>query len=504
MSTLERFRQFKPPGPVAAAFMGDTTSIVRTLRGPVGSGKTVTCIFDALRNASAMPVCKDGRIRFKLSVVGQTYGQLERNLYSTWKDWLPEDGGDWTEAEFKGGGGRFATHRIEWDVLREGRRVTVEFQAIFAAIGEMAVEQFMRGFEPTAFWLFEIDLLPKAVLDTALTRLGRFPRREDIAGDVPYRAYVVGDLNAPDIDSWYYRLFEESPPPGFRQYVQPSGLSPRAENLSNLQPGYYARQMAMLGHNKHLVKRMVLNEFAPSLDGEPVYADDYSDDVHYAREPLEVLQNVPLEIGLDAGLQRPAGILGQQSSKGQFRVLAEIVPGRCSPRRFAEAVKRVVAERAPGRRIDMGWADPAGFSGADKEDGDLAWAETVMLELGCPIEPAPAQELDLRLGAVKDELSYMIEAGVPALIIDPSCKILRKGFASHYRYRRERVGNTERTSDKPEKNDFSHPHDALQYWLLGKKGRYGAITGTRGSGLAGHAAAAGANSGTVIIRDGGM
>src|SRR5690606_20807626 len=170
-----------------------------------------------------------------------------------------------------------------------------------------------------------------------------------------------GDLNAPDIDSWYYKLFEENCPPGFKQYVQPSGLSPRAENLHNLQPGYYTRQMAMLGHNKHLVKRMVLNEFAPSLDGEPVYAEEYSDDVHYAREPLEVLQNVPLEIGLDAGLPRPAGIPGQQSSKGQFRVLAEIVPGRCSPRRFAEAVKRVVAERAPGRRIEMGWADPAGF-----------------------------------------------------------------------------------------------------------------------------------------------
>ncbi|MFA7504291.1 MAG: hypothetical protein WCZ28_06295, partial [Burkholderiaceae bacterium] len=117
---------------------------------------------------------------------------------------------------------------------------------------------------------------------------------------------------------------------------------------------------------------------------------------------------------------------------------------------------------------------------------------------------APAQELDLRLGAVKDELSYMIEAGVPALTIDPSCKLLRKGFASHYRYRKERVGSLERTSDKPEKNDWSHPHDALQYWLLGKKGRYGAITGTRGSGLAGRAGAAGASTGTVIIRDGGM
>ena len=496
MSTLARFRQFKPPGPVAASFMSDKTHFVRSLRGPVGGGKTVTCIFDHLRNASEMPVCNDGEIHFRLAVVGVTYGQLERNLYRTWQDWLPYDGGDWTSANFVGGGGRSGTHRIEWDIIRDGRRVKVNFEAIFAAIGELAVEQFMRGFEPTAFWLFEMDLLPKAVLDTAITRLGRYPKRVDIKGDVPYRSYLVGDLNAPDIDSWYYETFEADLPEGFKQYSQPGGMSPKAENLHNLPRGYYDRQVASL-KNKHLVKRFVHNEYAPSLDGEPVYAEDYSDDVHFSKQPLEILPNVPIEIGLDAGVQRPAAVIGQMSSKGQFRVLAECVPGRMNARRFCERVKLLLEEIAPGRTIESGFVDPTAFNGADKEGGDLAWAETCMIELGCPIQPAPSNELDLRIGAVKEELSYSIEANVPALVIDPRCRMVRKGFASHYRFRKERVGTTERTSDQPEKNDYSHPHDALQYWVLGKKGRYGAIAGA-GHAKGAHAAPPAASSSVVM------
>ena len=55
--------------------------------------------------------------------------------------------------------------------------------------------------------------------------------------------------------------------------------------------------------------------------------------------------------------------------------------------------------------------------------------------------------------------------------------MLRKGFASHYRYAIQRVGGLPKTSDKPEKNDWSNPHDALQYLELGDKGRYGVVSG---------------------------
>jgi hypothetical protein len=42
--------------------------------------------------------------------------------------------------------------------------------------------------------------------------------------------------------------------------------------------------------------------------------------------------------------------------------------------------------------------------------------------------------------------------------------MLRKGFMGRYQYRRVKIsGASERYHDEPDKNEFSHPHDALQY-----------------------------------------
>lgn len=544
-------RIFQPPGPVGAAFLKDVTSVVRALLGPVGGGKSSCCVFDIVKNASEMPICKDGTIKFKLAVIGQTYGQLERNLFPTWKRWLPADDGpdgNWTVQDFKGGGGRYASHKIEWDVVRwvgpRLKRVTVYFEAIFAAIGDQSVEDFMRGFEPTAFWLYEVDLLPRAVLDQAIFRLGRCPSVADMPPETPlrgfpgytlgnlppgveyeklppdvlYRSFVICDLNAPDVDSWFYELFEENLPSGFRLYKQPSGLSKLAENLKNLPPGYYQRQVTVFSNRKggkNLIKRMVHAQYAPSMDGEPVY-EEYSDELHLAREPIKAIKGIPITIGLDAGMQRPAAAILQQKSNGQWILLGECVPGRGGARKFCDALKREIAELselAGVDRLEIGsmYSDPAGFSGSDQESGELAWAERVMLEMGLPVLPTETNEIDPRLEAVRDELTYMIDGDTPALLISPRCKTIRKGFASHYRYHKERVGNSERTSDKPEKNDYSHPHDALQYALLGKKGRYGVVGQKRGKrdpaaearerALA-EQSAAGEKKG--VVRDGGM
>ena len=45
--------------------------------------------------------------------------------------------------------------------------------------------------------------------------------------------------------------------------------------------------------------------------------------------------------------------------------------------------------------------------------------------------------------------------------------MLRKGFAGGYHYRRLKVAGDERYHDEPNKNGFSHVHDALQYALSG-------------------------------------
>lgn len=475
-----KFRQYRPPGPVAAAFLSDRTSKVKLLRGPVGGGKTVTCIFDPLAHAAMMmPICRDGIIHFRLAVIGVTYGQLERNLYPSWKFWLPPGAdNEWTESEWAGGGGRFATHKIKFDTVRGGRRVPVDFEAIFAAIGEQSVEQFMRGFEPSAWYLFEVDQAPDGIIEQAVGRLGRYPNAEMLRPGDSYHSYVMGDLNSPDIDSWYYRTVEEVKPKGWRQFVQPSGLSPKAENTQNLPKNYYRDLYEQNAHRKRWTKRFILNEYGPSDLGEPVYGDEWSDDIHYAPDPIEPIKGVDLLLGFDQGLSFPAAVLAQRTSRGQWRVLGEVAEGRMNERRFAALVRQMIEEVAPNFPLPtIGYADPAGFDGADKEAGELAWAEIVAEELGIAILPAPSNEIQLRLTAVRDELTYMIDAHTPALIVSPRCRMLRKGFASHYMYEKRPAEKSQQR--KPVKNIYSNPHDALQYLMLGVKGRYGVIEGPR-------------------------
>jgi hypothetical protein len=59
----------------------------------------------------------------------------------------------------------------------------------------------------------------------------------------------------------------------------------------------------------------------------------------------------------------------------------------------------------------------------------------------------------------------MVE-GKPAILIDRRCPQLIKGFEGGYAYKRMQVSG-ERFADKPDKNMFSHVHDAAQYLLLG-------------------------------------
>jgi hypothetical protein len=43
-------------------------------------------------------------------------------------------------------------------------------------------------------------------------------------------------------------------------------------------------------------------------------------------------------------------------------------------------------------------------------------------------------------------------------------RLLHKGFAGRYQFKRVKVaGAAERYHDEPDKNEYSHPHDALQY-----------------------------------------
>lgn len=474
-------RTFRSPGPVASAFLADRTSAVRGLLGPVGGGKTVTCLFDTLVNASYMPVCRDGVIYHKHVVIGSTYGQIEKNLYPTWFHWLPKQGDNFSENEWEGGGGRFGRQLIRFATRRNGRQIPVNLEVIFAAVGDQSVESFARGFEPTSAQLYEADQHPPNLLGAIIGRFGRYPNADMLGRKPDYRGYVVADYNAPDVDNWTVQAFDENPVAGVKLYRQPSGLSPHAENLQNLADGHYQKLAALNANDMRWVRRFILVQYGPTTAGQPVYLEEYSDDMHLSAEPLVYLPDRPILLGFDQDLH-PACVIAQRSSRGQLRVLAEVVPpgdGRMGARTFAALVRQTLTDVAPHCEIGGAWCDPAGFGGADTEAGELAWAEIITHELGIAIEPAPSNEIGLRLQAVRDELTFMVEPGAPSLILSRGrTPTLRKGCASHYMF--EKRPNEKAQQKKPVKNRWANVQDALQYLVLGERGRYAVIEGKRG------------------------
>jgi hypothetical protein len=56
----------------------------------------------------------------------------------------------------------------------------------------------------------------------------------------------------------------------------------------------------------------------------------------------------------------------------------------------------------------------------------------------------------------------------PGLLVSPIAKHLRRGFNNGYVIQRVKFSDgSGRWKDQPNKNDFSHVHDALQYLVLG-------------------------------------
>lgn len=483
-------RTYQPPGPVAEAFLRDR-SPVRYIMGPIGSGKTNACFFDALTIATQAPRCIDGKRRFAGLIFRDTYGKLWDTVIKSWWQWFPESVGKWSGQQ-----GRLARHQMTFSMKDGG---DLEFEMQFRALDEHAdIEDALKGVEVSWAQLNEADTLNEDVLTNVLGRVlqRRFPPHRLLPPEAfvidpasgertpGYFAGVVGDLNPPDVDNYVYRVFEEERPSGHRIFKQPSGRSPRGENRAGVSLATYLQLAEVNKHRPWWVKRMIDGLYGPSRDGLVVY-EAWRDDWHCAEEPFDPIPGLPLRLSFDQGVRGPAMLIRQFTYSGQVRLIDEYVPGkRMGPTAFGEGCRHFLNARYPDFAVSRAVCDMAGFAGEDKEKGDLSWAETVARVLGLVIMPAPTNEIAARIDGVAQLLDYSIE-GQPALLISPRCKTIRKGFNSHYRYKVDKNSNT--PDPVPEKNLWSNPHDALQYAVLDDFGLEGVLSGApggeRGRGL---------------------
>ncbi|TIL36215.1 hypothetical protein [Mesorhizobium sp.] len=467
-----RVHEYRAPGPVARQFL-NTRERIRFIMGPQGSGKTTGCLFDAIACASAMPPGKDGHKHFAGVVIRDTYTNLWATTIRSWNKFFPQTVGTWS-----GGVNRPAVHKLRFDdpilTRATGRTCYIFVEMHFKALADQSVEDALRGAEYTWAYMNEADRLSEDVLTFLIGRIGRYPGQDMFDKPTDFFRGIVGDVNPPDTDSWIYHRFEEALPKLHRFFKQPGGRTPRAENLPGLPRGYYEDQVAANASKPWWIKRMVDGQFGYSREGMPVY-ELYDDDKHCSETELEPIPSLPLRLSFDQGITGPAMLVSQYATVGQLRTLREFVPGRMGAQQFGEQCRQFVNAHFPGYQVHPASAvDPAGMSGAVREDAHFSWAETVAQASGFNLVPAETNELDIRIDGVSQMLSTDIKSGMPSFILDPRCLMLRRGFNSDYRFKKKQNGEFE---DKPEKNAASNPHDALQYEVMSIFGRAGIIQG---------------------------
>jgi hypothetical protein len=335
---------WQPPGPVSARFMASRAR-VQIINGPVGSGKTTTCFNKAVRpwrrsrRPRAPPVAVEGRGRRAAgaqiqidrdarrlpAIVALDDPQLEQPLPAEFRQMVRGDQ-------------RAGRHELTF-ALADG--TAVEFIAEFVALGDNDIEEFMRGYEPTAFYLNELDLLAREVLQQARFRWGRYPRMDE-GGPSWYGC--LADCNAPILDSWLYNEIFLGTMPDVELFRLPGAFDPGAENRQNLVAGYYEGHLA--GGDPYLIRRMVHNQPAPSRSGKPVH-EAFNDLLHVAPAEIAPVPGLPLAIGMDAGLD-PAAIIGQKLGNGHWLILDELVSEHgTGPVRFAQRLNELLSERYP-------------------------------------------------------------------------------------------------------------------------------------------------------------
>ncbi len=188
-----------------------------------------------------------------------------------------------------------------------------------------------------------------------------------------------------------------------------------------------------------------------------MYDKTFTSDFHVAKENIKPIQNAdyPITIGLDFG-RTPSAVFMQRDPRGRVLVLSEITSENMGIETFITTkLNPHISNTYQGYQFIVA-PDPAGFMKQQLNEMTLVDA---LKNAGFKCVKPPTNDPDKRIAAVERLLTQQLE-GKAMYLIDPRCTMLIKGYRSGYRYKVKKSGEME---DKPDKNEWSHVHDANQY-----------------------------------------
>lgn len=437
-----------------------SASFGRLLAGPVGSGKTTGCIFELFRRAIEQEKADDGYRYTRFAIVRQTLKQLKDTVLKDIEDKLHAvcrykvmDNIVFVE---------FADVRSEWLLLP---LETAEDQ------------RRLLSMQLTGAWMSEAIEMDVQLVAGISGRCGRYP-----SGDrgSPTWFGVIADTNMPTEGSDWHRFMTEDIK-DWEIFVQPGGLEEYAENLMHLTqtaetkklPEDDPRRLAQgrlyyerLARNNNIdwVKRYVHAQFGNDPSGTAVFRDSFKSSFH-VREGLLPNRFFPLLIGQDFG-RDPCSAIFQMDPRGRLVCLEEVIAEDIGLEGHLEKNLRPVLQqdRYVGIPIII-IGDPSGTAKS------TIYEETtfdVLKKCGFQAAPAPTNDLDKRLRAVEAWLLKQYDGSGAILFDRDRCPKIIRGLAGGYRYARTRTGVRK---PLPDKNEYSHPLDAVQYVCVATHGR---------------------------------
>ena len=445
--------------PTCARFMS-SAAFGRLIAGPVGSGKTTACLFELFRRSCEQAPAPDGFRYTRWAIVRQTLKQLKDTVLKDITSWL--DG--------------IAAYKVSDNTvyIQIG---DVRSEWILIPLDSPEDQRRLLSMQLTGAWMSEAIEMDVGLVDALAGRLGRYPSAQ-LGGATWFG--MIADTNMPTEGSDWHKFMDTNVPPDWQIFIQPGGLEPNAENLNwltqttdtlklpidhpdRLAQGRTYYERLNRGHGADWVRRYVHAQFGNDPSGTAVFRESFVRSFHVV-EDLKPINGQPLIIGQDFG-RDPCSVICQLDHKGRLLVLQEVVAEDIGLEMHLEKVLRPVLlqERYLGRPVAM-IGDPSGVSKSS------IYEETtfdVLKRLGFNAFPAPTNDIDPRLRAIEAFLLGQRDGG-PAMLFDRDrCPVLIRAMAGGYRYAKTKAGVRK---PLPDKNEYSHIADALQYACLAAHG----------------------------------
>ena len=446
--------------PPTCARMMKSEAFGRLIAGPVGSGKTTACLFELFRRACEQAPAPDGKRYTRFAIVRQTLAQLKSTVLKDILSWLPGI------AEYKVSD---STIHIKID--------DVVSEWLLIPLDDPDDQRRLLSMQLTGAWLSECVEMDVGIVSPLAGRVGRFPGAS--LGGCSWMG-LIADTNMPTEGTPWHEFMELRTPPDFQVFIQPGGMSDEAENLEWLTQTpdtlklsvddpirkargrtYYERFIR--SNTPDWCMRYVHAQYGNDPSGTAVHRETFKTSFHVV-EDLDPVSSYPLIVGLDFG-RDPCAVITQPDHKGRLLVLEEIMAEDIGLElQLQRAIKPALLQaRYMGRPVVI-IGDPAGTTRStlyEETTFDLIKRE------GLQAYPAPTNDIDRRLGAVDSWLLGQRDGG-PAILIDKErCPTLIRALQGGYRFARMKNGQRKPT---PDKNEYSHVMDALQYACLASLG----------------------------------